>query len=108
MDRRSFVSMVAAGAASTLFHGEAAVAQGIVHRYENLPVIAAVVAAQPDRAREVLRDIRAGIDIVGKPIQSDGERQIVAPGAQGQLPGVSLVGEGLRFLQHGRHEPDAE
>jgi hypothetical protein len=27
MDRRSFVSMVAAGAASTLFQGEAAVAQ---------------------------------------------------------------------------------
>ena len=81
-----------------LVEGAAAEAQRIVHEDPHLAVVAAVVAAQADGAREVPRDVGSRIDVVGELEQGDRERQVVALGAEGEPPGPPLVRERLRLL----------
>ena len=75
----TWVNVVEAG----LIEGFAGVPERIVHINQDFAVLTGVGALQPNAAGEILRDIRAAVNVVAEFLELNAERFIKAFRAQG-------------------------
>ena len=91
-----------------LIKRHAVVAQRVVHKDQHFAVLAAVGGDEADAAGKVLRDLGAGVAVVGEVEQRERVGLVGPLEAQAELPPPAGGGERVGLGEHGRHEEGAE
>src|SRR5437879_2143345 len=84
------------------------IAQRAVHVDFHLTILSGIRPLQLHATGKILWSFRAGVDVVPKLQQADGEGVVVSTRAQFEFISMIVVSERLRFLDVFRYQPGAQ